>query len=117
MKAKVYLETTIPSYLVARPSRDLLIAAHQQLTREWWESRGPQFDLFVSEPVLDEAAAGDAILAKKRLALLADIRVLALTDGILKLAETRLRKDRFRPRPAATRFTSRSRRLMLVSIC
>ena len=70
MKAKVYLETTIPSYLVARPSRDLLIAAHQQLTREWWESRGPQFDLFVSEPVLDEAAAGDAILAKKRLALL-----------------------------------------------
>jgi hypothetical protein len=88
MKAKVYLETTIPSYLVARPSRDLLIAAHQQLTREWWESRGPQFDLFVSEPVLDEAAAGDAILAKKRLALLADIGVLALTDGILKLAKS-----------------------------
>jgi len=88
MKAKVYLETTIPSYLVARPSRDLLIAAHQQLTREWWESRGPQFDLFVSEPVLEEAAAGDAILAKKRLVLLAEIRVLALTEGILKLAES-----------------------------
>jgi hypothetical protein len=87
MKAKVYLETTIPSYLVARPSRDLLIAAHQH-TREWWESRGPQFDLFVSEPVLDEAAAGDAILAKKRLALLADIGVLALTNGILKLAKS-----------------------------
>ena len=50
MKAKVYLETTIPSYLVARPSRDLLIAAHQQLTREWWESRGPQFDLFAVAP-------------------------------------------------------------------
>ncbi len=41
MKAKVYIETTIPSYLVARPSRDLLIAAHQQITRDWWEFRGP----------------------------------------------------------------------------
>lgn len=88
MKAKVYIETTIPSYLVARPSRDLLIAAHQQLTRDWWESRGPQFDLYVSEPVLEEAAAGDAILAKKRLEVLAEIRVLALTEGILKLAES-----------------------------
>jgi hypothetical protein len=88
MKAKVYIETTIPSYLVARPSRDLLIAAHQQLTRDWWESRGPAFELYVSEPVLEEAAAGDPVLAKKRLGLLADIRVLALTDGILKLAES-----------------------------
>ena len=49
MKAKVYIETTIPSYLVARPSRDLLIAAHQQLTRDWWELRRPAFDLYVSE--------------------------------------------------------------------
>jgi len=45
MKAKVYFETTIPSYLAARPSRDSLIAEHQQLTRDWWESRGPAFDL------------------------------------------------------------------------
>ena len=87
MKAKVYIETTIPSYLVARPSRDLLIAAHQQLTRDWWELRRPVFDLYVSEPVLEEAGAGDATLAKRRLELLADIRVLALTEGILKLAE------------------------------
>lgn len=88
MKAKVYIETTIPSYLAARPSRDLLIAAHQQLTREWWESRGPAFDLYVSQPVLEEAGAGDAILAKRRLDLLAEIRVLALTEGILRLAES-----------------------------
>jgi hypothetical protein len=88
MKAKVYIETTIPSYLAARPSRDSLIAAHQRLTRDWWESRGPAFDLYVSEPVLEEAAAGDATLARKRLELLADVRVLALTEGILKLAES-----------------------------
>jgi hypothetical protein len=65
----------------------LLIAAHQQLTRDWWELRRPAFDLYVSEPVLEEASAGDATLAKRRLELLADIRVLALTEGILKLAE------------------------------
>ena len=88
MKAKVYIETTIPSFLVARPSGDLLVAAHQQLTRDWWESRGPAFDLYVSELVLEEAAAGDAIPARKRLDLLADIPVLALTEGIMKLADS-----------------------------
>ncbi len=88
MKAKVYIETTIPSYLAARPSPDLLIAAHQQLTRDWWESRRAAFDLYVSEPVLEEAAAGDAVFAKKRLELLGDIPLLALTDGIVKLAES-----------------------------
>ena len=88
MKAKVYVETTLPSYLAARPSRDLLIAAHQQLTRDWWESRGPAFDLYVSRPVLEEAAAGDALLAKRRLELLADIPVLALTSSILKIAQS-----------------------------
>ena len=88
MKPKVYIETTIPSYLVVRPSQDLLIAAHQQLTRDWWESRSPAFDLYVSEAVLQEAAAGDANPAKRRLELLADIRVLALTEGVVKLAES-----------------------------
>ena len=48
MKPKVYLETTIPSYLTARPSRDLVTAAHQQITREWWDTRRHAFDLFVS---------------------------------------------------------------------
>jgi predicted nucleic acid-binding protein len=87
VSAKVYVETTIPSYLAARMSRDRLIAAHQQLTREWWESRRPTFELYVSEPVLEESAAGDAALAKRRLELLADIPILALTGGILRLAE------------------------------
>ena len=87
MGATVYIETTIPSYLAARPSRDLLIAAHQQLTREWWESRRPAFDLYVSEAVLEESAAGDAALAGKRLELLVDIPILALTGETLRLAE------------------------------
>jgi hypothetical protein len=100
MKAKVYIETTIPSYLVARPSRDLLIAAHQQLTRDWWEWRGPAFDLYVSELVLEEAAVGDAVPAKKRLELLADIPVLALTEGIMKLAESLVAEGPIPPKAA-----------------
>jgi len=48
MKQKVYLETSIISYLAARPSRDIIIAAHQELTNEWWENRRKRFDVFVS---------------------------------------------------------------------
>ncbi len=56
MKAKLYLETTIPSYLVGWPSRDLMVAAHQQITREWWELRREEFELYVSELVLRKRA-------------------------------------------------------------
>ena len=48
MKSKLYLETTVPSYLTARPSRDLIVAAHQQITHEWWEKRRHDFDIFIS---------------------------------------------------------------------
>jgi predicted nucleic acid-binding protein len=100
LKAKVYIEPTIPSYLTSRSSRDLLIAAHQQITRDWWESRRSSFDLFVSEQVLVEAAAGDVVLAKKRLELLANIPVLGLTGGIMTVAEG-LMADGPIPRKAA----------------
>ena len=86
MRAKVYLETTIPSYLVARPSRDLLIAAHQQITRDWWDRRRRTFDLFVSEIVEQKSRAGDPLLARRRLELLADVPVLAANGAILSMA-------------------------------
>lgn len=53
MKASLYLETTIPSYLTARPTRDLIMAAHQQITREWWEKRLADFRVFISQLVVD----------------------------------------------------------------
>ena len=59
MKPKAYLETTIVSYLAASPSRDIVIAGHQQITREWWERRN-RFELLVSEAVVEEATRGDA---------------------------------------------------------
>jgi len=61
MKPRVYLETTIPSYLTAWPSRDLVRAAHQQITRDWWDKRRMEFELYISQVVLRECQAGDAL--------------------------------------------------------
>ena len=79
MKHSLYLETTIPSYLAARPSRDLIVAGHQQITKEWWEERRSAFHLFISQLVLDEAAAGNPSAARERMDLLKDLPMLDLT--------------------------------------
>ncbi len=86
MKAKIYVETTILSYLTAKPGRDLVIAAHQQITQEWWEARRQSFDLFISELVIREAGAGDAVAARKRLDALKEIALLELNEEALYLA-------------------------------
>ena len=83
MKSKVYLETTIPSYLTSRPSRDLVTAAHQQITHEWWDTRRHDFDLFVSQMVIDEASAGGPEAATRRLEVMASLPLLdPQTEGI-----------------------------------
>jgi hypothetical protein len=92
MKPKVYLETTVPSYLTAWTSRDLVLAAHQQVTHEWWKNRREAFDVFISQLVLQEAAAGDAEAAARRLELLRDLPHLALTDAVARFAEELLRE-------------------------
>ncbi len=84
----VYIETTVVSYLTAWPSRDLVRAAHQQITREWWETRRADFSLYVSQLVLDEAAAGDAAAAVERLHKLANIPLLEYRAPTLALAES-----------------------------
>ena len=63
---KIYIETTIPSFLVSRPARDLLQAARQQLTHDWWNLRRQQHELFSSQVCLDEAAQGDAEMSARR---------------------------------------------------
>jgi hypothetical protein len=68
--SSVYLETTIPSYLTARQSQDLVSAARQQITQQWWNTRRQDFELFVSQLVIDEASAGDANAAARRLKIL-----------------------------------------------
>jgi hypothetical protein len=91
MKPRVYVETTIPSYLTAWLSRDLLRAAHQQVTREWWDQRDA-FDLFVSPLVLVECQAGDPKAAAERLAALAGLPLLDQTSEVLALADTLVRE-------------------------
>jgi hypothetical protein len=76
MKPRLYIETTIPSYLVARPSKDIRLLADQQATKEWWEQRRHDFDLFISETVLAEAGRGDAQFVAARLATLRGVPVL-----------------------------------------
>ena len=85
MKPRVYIETTVPSYLTARPSRDLIRAAHQQITREWWAGRDV-FDVFSSQLVEQECQAGDPQAADDRLAALVDIPFLEQTSDAEALA-------------------------------
>src|SRR5262249_39915948 len=89
MRPTVYIETTIPSYLTAWASRDLVRAAHQQITREWW-ARRDAFDLYCSRLVVEECRAGDAQAAADRLAALAGIPLLEEGDEVAELAETLL---------------------------
>jgi hypothetical protein len=88
MKASVYIETSIVSYLTSRPSRDLIVAGHQQLTHEWWEAPRQEFDCYVSEVVLREVAQGDAAEARKRLTMVRGLPVLRLTEPAEELANT-----------------------------
>ena len=76
----VYLETTFISYLVARPSRDVIVAGHQQTTQEWWANRRSEFECSVSQVVIDEASVGDSTEVQKRLAIIGGLPTLALTD-------------------------------------
>ncbi len=86
MKPRVYIETSVISYLTARPSRDLIVAAHQEVTRQWWQERREVFDLFISEAVTREAALGDAHAAQKRLALLNELTLIEIPPQALQLA-------------------------------
>jgi hypothetical protein len=88
MKPRVYIETSFVSYLTMRPSRDLIVAAHQQITNEWWNNRRDNFELYASQLVLTEAGRGDPEAAQKRLDALRDANL--LTTG--KAAETLARK-------------------------
>ena len=85
MKRQIYVETSVISYLTARPSKTIIGAAHQQITLAWWDLRS-DYELFVSQAVRQECAAGDPVAAQKRLAALDGIPVLAVTRDMIRLA-------------------------------
>jgi hypothetical protein len=88
---RVYLETTIVSYLMARPSRDLIVAGHQQVTHEWWNEQRHHFQLCASSLVVREASAGDPTVVQLRLEKLRDLPLLEITEAALALAERLVR--------------------------
>jgi hypothetical protein len=92
IKSKIYLETSIVSYLTARLSRDLITAANQQITQDWWEKRRLDFDLYTSQLILDEASRGDTKMAQKRLETLQSISLLEINDEAALLAEEIIRR-------------------------
>ena len=86
MKQKVYIETSVISYYTSRPSRDLVTAARQQVTREWWEEMLQQFDAYISALVIEEAKGGDPSAAMKRLDAITEMPVIKLSDEAGNLA-------------------------------
>lgn len=86
VKPRVYLETSVVSYLVGRLSRDVVVLGNQELTREWWTNRRVEYDLFISEIVIGEAAIGDPELARQRLRIAEDLFLLGVTEEAERLA-------------------------------
>ena len=82
----VYLETTIVSYLTSYPSTHIVVAANQEITRQWWERERSQYRCFVSPYVLKEASLGDQDAARKRMQVLSEISSLKLKPKIELLA-------------------------------
>ena len=84
-KPTVYIETTVVGHIAAWDQADVLVAARQLQSRRWWATR-TRFELAVSQIVVDECSAGDAVAAADRLALIAGIPILAITDDARALA-------------------------------
>ncbi len=101
MKPKLYIETTIPSYLVSSPSRDVIVAGHQQITHLWWDTRRDNFEIFISQFIIDEASEGDATQVQKRLNAIETFAQLEITNDVLRLAEAFLSSNII-PKKAAT---------------
>ena len=67
MKESIYLEKTVVSYYTSKPSRDIIVFAHQQITWEWWPIAIKKFNIFISEVVIDQARMGAEEAAKNKI--------------------------------------------------
>lgn len=93
MSETVYIETSILGYLTARPSRNLVVAANVQVTREWWETSRNNFELYTSQAVVKEVSQGDAEMAAQRLEILRGFSLVELNQSVLDLAEQFLQRS------------------------
>lgn len=83
----IYIETSIVSYLRQRPSSQVVMAARQLLTHQWWNDERAKYQLVASQFVIDEATAGDSVLAAERLAALDGVPLLPLDPEIANIAD------------------------------
>lgn len=86
MASAVYVETSVISYYTARPSRDIVTAARQTITREWWEETKERFDVYISVLVVEEAKAGDAEAAQRRRQAISGLPILEINEAAERLA-------------------------------
>ncbi len=86
-KQKVYIETSVISYLAAKPSRDIIVAGQQLITEQWWENRRYKYQLYISDLVIKEASAGDKNASERRLQFLNDIMLLEVDERVIKLSK------------------------------
>jgi len=87
MRESIYLEKTIVSYYTSKPSRDIIVLAHQEITRQWWLKVIGRYNIFISEVVIEEANSGDPEAIKRRLEELKDFPHLELNDKVEKMAQ------------------------------
>jgi hypothetical protein len=99
-KENVYVETSVISFLAARPTRDVVKLAKQEITREWWQNHRPRFNMYISAAVTAEIKRGDTEAAKQRLMLIRGLPELDINDEVIHLYE-RLITDRAVPATAA----------------
>ncbi|MBE9088456.1 MAG: type II toxin-antitoxin system VapC family toxin [Dolichospermum sp.] len=93
MSETVYIETSILGYLTARPSRDIVVAANIEVTKEWWNTRRGDFQLYSSQAVVKETSQGDVVIASQRLEIPANLSLLDLNQAVLDLAEQFLERS------------------------
>ncbi len=98
MSETVYIETSILGYLTARSTKNLVLAANMEITRDWWELRRNAFTLYTSEAVLDEVMRGDPEIAAQHLAILRDFPLLALNQDVQGLAAQFLARSNLPPK-------------------
>lgn len=93
MREQIYVETTVISLFTARMSSDLVKAARQKMTEEWWEKILPKYDCVISPYVLQEIRNGDPEAAKKRMAAANPFSLLATSDFAEELAQEYFKKS------------------------
>jgi hypothetical protein len=91
VKPKVYLESTVISFYANRRSKDLIVAAYQEITSDWWENELHKYQPYISQFVIEEISRGDSRAAKNRIDAVAKFPLLGLPDDVFDLAKRYLK--------------------------